>query len=77
MNDAEFQNAYEQQNERDYVTNATIATVIQIPLNLFCSIMDYYAVQKTHQEWWVLFLARVISVLLVAPASSCTYRGTA
>lgn len=65
MNASEFQKAYEEQNRRDYITNATIATVIQIPLNLFCSLMDYVV----YPEKWSLFLkARVCSVLLVGIA---------
>ena len=65
MSDPEFQKAYEEQNQRDYITNATIATVIQIPLNLFCSLMDYVV----YPEKWLLFLkARVCSVLLVGLA---------
>ncbi len=65
MNDSEFQQAYEEQNRRDYITNATIATVIQIPLNLFCSVMDYVV----YKEQWALFLkARLCSVLLVVLA---------
>ncbi|MDR3459192.1 MAG: ATP-binding protein [Verrucomicrobiae bacterium] len=41
MSDPQFQKAYEAQNRADYVTNATVATVIQIPLNLACSFMDH------------------------------------
>ena len=68
MNDSEFQKAYEEQNRRDYITNATIATVIQIPLNLFCSVMDFVV----YPEKGSLFLkARVISVLLVVLAWVC------
>src|SRR5690242_4587286 len=65
MSDSEFQRAYEEQNQRDYITNATIATVIQIPLNLFCLIMDYYVYPD---KWPLFFKARLCSVLLVALA---------
>jgi signal transduction histidine kinase len=65
MNDADFQKAYEEQNRRDYITNATIATVIQIPLNLFCLIMDHHVYPD---KWWLFFKARVCSVLVVALA---------
>ena len=41
MSDPQFQKAYAEQNRADYITNATIATVIQIPLNLACSFMDH------------------------------------
>ena len=65
MSDPEFQQAYEEQNRRDYITNATIATVIQIPLNLFCSLMDFVV----YPDKWLLFLkARLCSVLLVVLA---------
>jgi two-component system sensor histidine kinase PhcS len=65
MNDTDFQKAYEEQNRADYITNATIATVIQIPLNLSCSVMDYVM----YPDLWLRFLkARICSVLLVALA---------
>jgi two-component system sensor histidine kinase PhcS len=65
MNDSDFQNAYEEQNRKEYITNATIATVIQIPLNLSCSVMDYF---MYHDQWRLFCKARVCSVLLVALA---------
>ncbi len=65
LNDAQFQKAYEKQNRADYVTNATIATAIQIPLNLACSVMDH--VMYPNQAW--LFLkVRVGCALLVTLA---------
>ncbi len=65
MNDPEFQRAYDEQNKRDYITNATIATVIQIPLNFFCSIMDFFVY---HDKWLLFLKLRTCSVLLVALA---------
>jgi signal transduction histidine kinase len=42
MNDPEIQKAYEEQNLRDYVRNAVFGSIVSIPLNLSCSVMDYY-----------------------------------
>lgn len=65
MNDSDFQRAYEEQNEKDYVTNATIATAIQIPLNLSCFVMDHFMYPDKAS---LFFKARVCSVLVVALA---------
>ena len=65
MNDSDFQRTYEEQNRREYITNATIATVIQIPLNLSCSVMDYFMYPDQAP---LFFKGRVCSVLLVALA---------
>jgi signal transduction histidine kinase len=63
MSDPQFQKAYEAQNRADYVTNATIATAIQIPLNLACSIMDHVM----YPQQAALFLkVRLGSVLLLS-----------
>ena len=59
MNDPEFQKAYEEQNRRDYVANADDGTVVSIPLNLFCSIIDYFMYPDMMSD---LFLARGCSV---------------
>ncbi len=42
MNDPEFLKAYEEQNQRDYVANATFGSLVSIPLNLSCSVMDHF-----------------------------------
>jgi two-component system sensor histidine kinase PhcS len=65
MNNPDIQKAYEEQNRRDYITNATLATVIQIPLNLSCSIMDYFMYRD---QWLLFFKVRICSVLVVALA---------
>lgn len=65
MNDSEFQRAYEEQNQKDYITNATIATVIQIPLNLSCFFMDYFMYPAYVSTF---FKVRVCSVLMAALA---------
>lgn len=65
MNNSEFQRAFEEQNQREYITNATIATVIQVPLNLSCVVMDRFMYPHLWREF---LLARVVSVLLVAGA---------
>ena len=65
MNGPDFQKAFEQQNRRDYIASATLGTYVSIPLNLFCSIMDWLMYPDL---WWLYFKARVISVSLVALA---------
>jgi signal transduction histidine kinase len=65
MNDAEFQKAYEDQNRRDYIASATLGTVVSIPLNLFCSIMDHFMYPKMMPQF---FKARVFSVVVTALA---------
>src|SRR5437588_4150495 len=41
MNDPEIQHAYEEQNRRDYIANAVFGSMVSIPLQLSCSVMDY------------------------------------
>ena len=65
MSSSNFQTAYEEQNRREYITNATIATVIQIPLNLSCVAMDYF---MYHSQWRSFLAARLASVLVVTLA---------
>ncbi|MCU0786662.1 MAG: ATP-binding protein [Verrucomicrobia bacterium] len=62
MNAAEFQKAYNDENRRDYVAAATLGTFVSMPLNLFCSIMDYFMYPD---RVWVFFKARVLSTFLV------------
>ena len=40
MNTPEFQHAYEAENRRDYIANATIGSIVSIPLQLSCLVMD-------------------------------------
>jgi signal transduction histidine kinase len=63
MNHSEFQNAYAEQNRRDYIVAAKLATAIQIPLNLSCSIMDHFMYPG---KKWPFFWARVCSVAVAA-----------
>ncbi|HEX5222472.1 MAG TPA: ATP-binding protein [Verrucomicrobiae bacterium] len=42
MNDPEFQKAYEEQNERDYIRNAMFGSIVSIPLQLSCLVMDHF-----------------------------------
>ena len=62
MNNIEFQKAYQEQNRRDQITYSTLATVLSVILNLFCSVMDYFVY---HDKWWLFFKARIFSVFLV------------
>jgi signal transduction histidine kinase len=63
MNNPEFQRAYEEQNQRDYVAGAVLGTCVSIPLNLFCAIMDHFMYPDM---MWVFFPARVYSVVVIA-----------
>jgi signal transduction histidine kinase len=42
VNDAKFQSAYEEQNRLDFIAAATLGTVICVPLNLSCTLMDFF-----------------------------------
>src|SRR5215472_7233825 len=65
MNEPDFQQAYAEQNRRDYIASATLGTVVSIPLNLFCGIMDRY---MYHEQSGEFFIARLSSVLATAAA---------
>ena len=39
MKDPAFQEAFEEQNKRDYLANARFGSMVSIPLNLSCSVM--------------------------------------
>jgi signal transduction histidine kinase len=42
MNDSDIQKAYEAENQRDYVAQATLGSMVSIPLQLSCLVMDYF-----------------------------------
>jgi signal transduction histidine kinase len=42
VSDAKFQSAYEEQNRLDFIAAATLGTVICVPLNLSCTLMDFF-----------------------------------
>ncbi len=63
MNHPEIHRAYEEQNARDYIKNATLGTVVSIPLQLSCSIMDHFMVP---QYWWTFLKVRVAVAMLTA-----------
>lgn len=61
MNSPEFTEAYEAQNERDYIANARFGSLVSIPLNLSCSVMDYFM----YRDYvWAFFQARVACGIL-------------
>jgi len=63
MNDLEFQKAYGEQNQRDYIANARFGSIVSIPLNLSCSIMDYFM----YPSWtWSFFKLRVACGILTS-----------
>jgi signal transduction histidine kinase len=61
MNDPEIQKAYEDQNRRAYIANATFGSIVSIPLNLSCSIMDKWMYPE---HMWEFFRLRVYCGLL-------------
>lgn len=63
MSELAFKEAYSAEERRDYVSRATIGTFVSIPLNLFCSVMDYHMYRD---HWQSLFQARIISVSISA-----------
>lgn len=65
MNDPEIQKAYEEQNSRDYIRNAVFGSIISIPLNLSCSIMDYYMYPNKKWDFLELRIACGILTALV------------
>src|SRR3954447_7684168 len=65
MNDPEFQKAYEEQNRRDYIANATLGTIVSIPLNLSCSVMDRFMYPELMWPFFRLRVACGILTLLV------------
>jgi signal transduction histidine kinase len=65
MNDTDFQQAYAEQNRRDYIAAATLGTLVSIPLNLLCLIMDN---SMFHDKWSDFFQARLCSVVVTAVA---------
>ncbi len=63
MNTPEFQKAYEEQNRRDYIAAATLGTCIAIPLNLACTVMDYFVYPD---QVWSFFKLRLAAAAVTA-----------
>lgn len=61
MIDPEIRKAYEQENLRDYIRNATFGSIVSIPLNLSCSVMDHYMYPD---KMWDFFKLRVACGIL-------------
>lgn len=68
MNDTDFQKSYEEKNRRDYIAAATLGTVVSIPLQLSCSIMDWfmYHHKDNGQLWWTFLKIRIAVASLTA-----------
>jgi two-component system sensor histidine kinase PhcS len=62
MHGPDFHQAYAEQNRRDQITYSTLATMLSIILNLFCSVMDHYVYPE---YWWLFFKARLCSIFVV------------
>jgi signal transduction histidine kinase len=63
MNDPEIQKAYEELNHHEYIRNAVFGSIVSIPLNLSCSVMDYYMYPD---NMWAFFKVRVLCGLVTA-----------
>jgi signal transduction histidine kinase len=63
MSDQEILQAYTEQNRRDQISNSKLATILSIILNMFCSVMDYFAYPN---HFWLFFKMRVACCLAVA-----------
>src|SRR5436190_913740 len=63
MNDLDFHKAYEEQNRRDYIANARFGSIVSIPLNLSCSIMDHFMYPD---KMWPFFKLRLACGILTS-----------
>ena len=63
MNNPEILKAYEELNHREYIRNAVFGSIVSIPLNLSCSVMDYYMYPD---KMWAFFKLRVLCGLVTA-----------
>lgn len=63
MSDPEIQHAYEEQNRRDYIANARFGSMVSIPLNLSCTVMDHFMYPA---RTWEFFKLRVACGVLTA-----------
>jgi signal transduction histidine kinase len=61
MTDPASRQAYEEENLRDYIRNATFGSIVSVPLNLSCSVMDYYMYPD---KMWDFFKLRVACGIL-------------
>src|SRR5690349_3956797 len=67
MNDPEILRAYEEQNVRDYIRNSVFGSIVSIPLNLSCSVMDYYMYPEKMGEFFRLrVLCGILTILVWA-----------
>jgi len=72
MNDPEFLTAYEEQNRRDYIANATFGSIVSIPLNLSCSVMDHFMYPEM---LWPFFKLRMMCGILTGLVWAAFKRG--
>jgi signal transduction histidine kinase len=72
MNDPEFLRAYREQNQRDYIANATFGSIVSIPLNLSCSVMDHFMYPD---KLWPFFKLRLLCGILTLMVFAAFKRG--
>jgi len=63
MNDPEIHEAYQELNHHEYIRNAVFGSIVSIPLNLSCSVMDFYMYPD---KMWDFFKLRVLCGLVTA-----------
>jgi len=60
----EIRKAYEAENERDYVAQASFGSIVSIPLQLSCLVMDYFMYGATNMAlFWVFVKIRIVVAL--------------
>ncbi len=60
----EIQRAYEAENERDYIAQASFGSMVSVPLQLSCLVMDYFMYGATNMAlFWVFVKIRIVVAL--------------
>src|SRR5882672_4090956 len=64
-NHPEIKKAYEAENERDYIAQAMFGSIVSIPLQLSCLVMDYFMYGATNMAlFWTFVKVRVAIAML-------------
>jgi two-component system sensor histidine kinase PhcS len=67
MNDRALQQSYEEKNRRDYVSAAALGSLVSIPLQLSCAIMDWFMYGRENPAlWWLFLKVRILVATLTA-----------
>src|SRR5579859_7443264 len=61
----EIRKAYEAENERDYIAQATFGSIVSIPLQLSCLVMDFFMYGSRNMAlFWTFVKIRVAVAML-------------